>query len=265
MLISNISRSFMINNNIRKRKSGAQYRNDAKLKKDLDAKAKENCNLRNYFHSKTSNLATNPATNLETNLETNLSTSTGEEQSMTIIEPETAEEPPVSSTHPDMSESNSCVYVPAPDAATTKDDEYHLQDVGLWPKELSDKIRLDIVKRGPADIQNLKAEYPETLQERTEQGGKVIFRRFTKNWFYKLMPDGQQILRSWLVYSPAKNSIFCFCCKLFNAKSVGAFVDLGFNKWWKLNPKLGTHEDSAIHIELNFKWRQLEKGLIVTL
>lgn len=62
-----------------------------------------------------------------------------------------------------------------------------------------------------------------------------------------------------MVYSPSKKSIYCFCCKLFdNLCQAGFNTENGFNKWWKLNPKISQHEVSPLHIRSYYKWKELE-------
>ena len=64
------------------------------------------------------------------------------------------------------------------------------------------------------------------------------------------MRNGECVLISWLIYSKVKNTLFCFCCRLFAVHSndrkqmtTGAFVSNdGFNTWWNLNPKIEDHE-----------------------
>ena len=71
------------------------------------------------------------------------------------------------------------------------------------------------------------------------------------------MPDGEKILRSWMVYSPESGHLYCFCCRLFVTaitNKVSKFV-AGFDKWWKLNPKIEDHETSTGHLECLEKWK----------
>ena len=79
------------------------------------------------------------------------------------------------------------------------------------------------------------------------------------------MRNGESVLRSWLIYSKVKNSLFCFCCRLFAVHSndrkqitTSAFVSKdGFNTWWKLNPKIEDHEKNPEHLTSFDEWTQL--------
>ena len=52
-----------------------------------------------------------------------------------------------------------------------------------------------------------------------------------------------------LVYSDSKNSVFCFCCRLFDNKSKSKLVSDGFNKWGHLTETLKIHESSVPHMK----------------
>ncbi|XP_054714780.1 zinc finger MYM-type protein 1-like [Uloborus diversus] len=68
-----------------------------------------------------------------------------------------------------------------------------------------------------------------------------------------------------MVYSPAKKSLFCFCCRLFaldeKDSNLSKFIT-GFNSWWKLNPKVADHEGSGFHLTNLEKWKTLAAGLL---
>ena len=77
------------------------------------------------------------------------------------------------------------------------------------------------------------------------------------------MRDGQKILRTWMVYSTTSHSLYCFCCRLFTVqpKSISSKFVTGFDKWWKLNPKVERHESSRDHIELLELWESMSMNL----
>ncbi|KAL4721258.1 hypothetical protein ACJJTC_000225 [Scirpophaga incertulas] len=75
------------------------------------------------------------------------------------------------------------------------------------------------------------------------------------------MPSGEKILRSWIVYFPISNNLYCFCCRLFAVTYTQTTFTTGFQKWWKLNSKVSDHETSCEHLENFEKWKTLEMRL----
>ncbi|XP_063302374.1 zinc finger MYM-type protein 1-like [Pelobates fuscus] len=135
-------------------------------------------------------------------------------------------------------------------------------DVAAWPVPVPDVLRVDLIKRGSEPFQN--RDGPFSPVERQGEKSKGKSRQLTTAWFYKALPNGEKILRTWMVYSPSKQSLFCFCCRLFavDDKVTGAssFVT-GFQLWWKLNPKVSDHEASEQHLTCLEKWKTLRAGL----
>ncbi|CAH2015699.1 unnamed protein product [Acanthoscelides obtectus] len=67
-----------------------------------------------------------------------------------------------------------------------------------------------------------------------------------------------------MAYSLVKESLFCFCCRLFGVVDKAGFNSInGFKKWWKLNPKVLEHESSSAHNDNFNKWKSLEVRLQV--
>ncbi|CAH2276151.1 Hypothetical predicted protein [Pelobates cultripes] len=112
-------------------------------------------------------------------------------------------------------------------------------DVAAWPVPVPDVLRVDLIKRGSEPFQN--RDGPFSPDERQGEKSKGKSRQLTTAWFYKALPNGEKILRMWMVYSPSKQSLFCFCCRLFavddKVTGTSSFVT-GFQLWWKLNPKV---------------------------
>ncbi|CAH2296492.1 zinc finger MYM-type 1-like [Pelobates cultripes] len=135
-------------------------------------------------------------------------------------------------------------------------------DVAAWPVPVPDVLRVDLIKRGSEPFQNRDGPFSPVERQGGKSKGKS--RQLTTAWFYKALPNGEKILRTWLVYSPSKQSLFCFCCRLFavDDKVTGAssFVT-GFQLWWKLNPKVSDHEASEQHLTYLEKWKTLRARL----
>jgi len=92
------------------------------------------------------------------------------------------------------------------------------EDAGLWPEPMIDAVRIDIVTRGSAAVQN--KEGPFVVVERpcanVRTKLKGVTRSLTKDWFYRRLDNGEKMLRSWMVYSPVEKCLYCFCCRLFH-------------------------------------------------
>lgn len=134
-------------------------------------------------------------------------------------------------------------------------------DVSFWELPLQNHLRIEIIKKGSSTIQNKNG--PFNLVQRNVTQMKGLDRQLSPEWFYKQMKNGEKILRSWMVYSPNSGSLYCFCCRLFATsitKLTSKFVT-GFQKWWKLNPKVYEHESSENHLQFLEKWKIMEANL----
>lgn len=136
-------------------------------------------------------------------------------------------------------------------------------DIAAWPTPVPRDLRVTLVKRGSEAIQNKDGPFSAVQREGLRSKGES--RHLTTSWFYKSIADGGKMLRSWMIYSKSSNSLFCFCCKLFgeNTKAGVSTFMIGFNSWWKLNPRVSDHEVSDTHLSCLEKWRALATGLKV--
>lgn len=69
---------------------------------------------------------------------------------------------------------------------------------GEWPENITNKIREILNQRGPEQISNI--QFPLNKYGR----------RFSVQNFHRRMCNGEDVLRSWLIYSVSKNKIFSF-------------------------------------------------------
>lgn len=130
------------------------------------------------------------------------------------------------------------------------------KDAALWPKKLRPNNIQELVERGPAHYQNKKDIYP---RDSSESG-----RKFSNSYFFRILPNKEKIERFWLLYSETKNSLYCFCCKIFNdsdLKSVRLSDESGYNDWQHLSEHLNIHEKSKLHIENVLKLLDLSNRL----
>ena len=126
-------------------------------------------------------------------------------------------------------------------------------DPGCWPDIISDAQRCDIVKRG---VEQIQMEFPYNDARR----------RFSAVHYSRVMPNGEHVKRSWLVYSVSKDMIFCTYCKLFGAAQNVSLVS-GTSTWEGLSKKLKEHENGTSHRNCLAKAAELktriEKGATI--
>ncbi|GLV33620.1 hypothetical protein CBL_21236, partial [Carabus blaptoides fortunei] len=136
-----------------------------------------------------------------------------------------------------------------------------LDDVSWWNIPVPDHLRVIIIKKGSASFQNKDGPFRTATRQDSKAKGDV--RQLSKEWFYKVMPNGEKVLRSWMVYSLVSDKLYCFCCRLFavNATDTTSKFVTGFQMWWKLSPKVHNHESSEEHLNWLEKWKTLSVGL----
>lgn len=82
-------------------------------------------------------------------------------------------------------------------------------------------------------------------------------RAFSHSLFYRKMPNGERVKRSWLSYSEVNDAVFCYSCKLFSTQVI-KLIKGGLNDWKNIHTILRSHENSSEHISTMQKWRELE-------
>ncbi|KAL4718380.1 hypothetical protein ACJJTC_009057 [Scirpophaga incertulas] len=145
------------------------------------------------------------------------------------------------------------------DSISFEESVQHLRDVSHWSLPVPDNVRIDIIKKGSEHFQNKEGPFPTVSRHGSKIKGDS--RHLSQEWFYKPMPSGEKILRSWMIFSPISNNLYCFCCRLFAVSNIQTTFTTGFQKWWKLNPKVLDHETSCEHLENFEKWKTLEMRL----
>ena len=98
------------------------------------------------------------------------------------------------------------------------------------------------IHHGSASCQHVDADFSSS-----KQVIKGRFRLCPKSIFtheHKLTKETSK--RSWLCYSPAKSSLFCFTCKVMNVKG-NQFAEGGFNDWNNAVQRVQKHEQSPAH------------------
>ena len=142
-------------------------------------------------------------------------------------------------------------------------DIYH--DVTTWPEVLTHNIRVEIIKLGPERFQNKEGPFKPAIRVIKEGGKEKESLSFlSKKWFYKTLKNGDEVLRSWLLYSKSHSGLYCFCCRLFQSRNDNSpFVFKPFVNFWHLNPCIFSHENSKVHKQCFDKWNELALRLQV--
>ena len=125
-------------------------------------------------------------------------------------------------------------------------DEPLSTDPADWPSVLTDRIRKQLVCRGPSEVP------PNFVFPRNESDGRSCHHQY----FRKTLVSGEQIRRSWLVYSERNNSLFCFCCKLFSKKKIN-LANSGVTDWKHASSLLTSHDTSPEHQDCMKTWKEL--------
>ena len=80
-------------------------------------------------------------------------------------------------------------------------------------------MRVEMVKAGPERYQNKKGLFKPAIRViKEEDKEKESLSFLSKKWFYKTLKNGDEVLRSWLLYSNSHPELYCFCCKLFQSR-----------------------------------------------
>lgn len=76
-----------------------------------------------------------------------------------------------------------------------------------------------------------------------------VKRKLTKSMFYSGLPNGEEVRRTWLMYSETSKKIYCLPCTLFcsNRDNCTALSYHGFNNWTHASAMLKAHEKSQMH------------------
>nr|XP_047132483.1 zinc finger MYM-type protein 1-like [Hydra vulgaris] len=134
------------------------------------------------------------------------------------------------------------------DPKTNKDLPLNFNDPAKWPI-IDGKFKALLMKYGP--IQKLPSLIPED-----EQG-----RKFSSFYFFRRMSNGDKIKHTWLLYSITKDTVFCFCCKIFSPNKFSLSSHDGCRDWKNISIIIKRHETSSGHTTAYLNWRDLEVRL----
>lgn len=91
-------------------------------------------------------------------------------------------------------------------------DERFENDVGLWPKKLSEQVRSYWLGKGSSEYQNCHSDFKESAIREQDRIRHCTRTLFTSS--HSL--SGEEIDLKWLCYSKATGKVYCFVCKLMS-------------------------------------------------
>ncbi|KAJ8672643.1 hypothetical protein QAD02_003902 [Eretmocerus hayati] len=104
-------------------------------------------------------------------------------------------------------------------------------DIGEWPTSLDQNDINCIIEKGP--VQASLDKYPQD----------ELGRHFSETFYIRKISETEYLKRQWLVHTPSKDSVFCFCCKLLDKTSSNIkWNSTGHNDWKHLGEKLASHD-----------------------
>lgn len=114
-----------------------------------------------------------------------------------------------------------------------------IDDPGTWDVTLN-----EVVENVPKNCQtqNLTANF-----SRSERLYNESKRTLSVNIFQSTLPNGDTVLRDWLLYSQTTGKVFCVPCCLFQPITMKTNFSTGFNDWKHSNELLKQHEQSQDH------------------
>lgn len=134
------------------------------------------------------------------------------------------------------------------------------RDFGYLPCEgISEQLKAMVVEKGSVYFQNGNSNLYPKLKIYGKQRG------LTESALRFVLPSGEVCNRSWLLFSPRLETLFCFPCVLFteapdNMRSALSEIGIGFNKFRKID-RLKEHEEGIYHRKAVLKWKMEEEKL----
>ena len=109
--------------------------------------------------------------------------------------------------------------------------------------------------------QNKKFDNAEFINSTVQViGNKQRF--LSKSMFKRKMINGEEVDRTWLIFSPKTKMLYCGVCKLFSPTSTEMLITK-FNDWKNAASRLLSHENSHLHFRFFQSWctRSKKQGL----
>ncbi|XP_067625649.1 zinc finger MYM-type protein 5-like [Eurosta solidaginis] len=113
-------------------------------------------------------------------------------------------------------------------------------------ENFTEKSREILIRKGPAYLQNKDSDFSDTSKTYTD-GDRSVTRYFNKSLFIRKLKNNESVERKWLLFSPSKNSVFCFSCSLFNSSDLNLCSSSGCSDWKHINHIILAHENNPAH------------------
>lgn len=126
---------------------------------------------------------------------------------------------------------------------------FDIYDPGQWPNIISTEQFDNIIQKGPLQVTNFG--FPLNSDRR----------HFSSKLYKRILTNGEEVSRRWLVYSKSTNRAYCFCCKLFRNVSGSKLASEGYNNWKNIIERLHNHEASPGHAVNVKNWIECETRL----
>lgn len=138
-------------------------------------------------------------------------------------------------------------------------------DPGTYCDDILTEEKRDIwILKGPEFFQNKNSDFSETFTSFSDVSGKTKTRSLTRNVFTRKLTNGECVERSWLIYSPLKKSVYCYCCRIFNYTiTIGNSLSSsnGFKDWKHISNFLMEHKNSSVHKQSMMKYVSRSKTI----
>ena len=105
-----------------------------------------------------------------------------------------------------------------------------------WPETVLGQLRKYLVIQGPAPIK--KYTFPRNSRGRC----------FFKHYCQRLLPNIDNVIRPWIIYSESADKTCCFYCKLHTQESTSSLAHGGFYDLANVFRRLKEHEKSKHHV-----------------
>ena len=93
--------------------------------------------------------------------------------------------------------------------------------MATWPEVLTHNMRVEIIKLEPDRFQNKEGPFKSAtrvIKEGDKEKESLSF--LSKKWFYKKLKNGDEILRSWLLYSNSTQDYIVSVAGYFNGEMI---------------------------------------------